>query len=118
VKLELKVGHTYFRLTYADRDMTMPGVEPLVYIGDAEADDGAGPHVFQDTVSYVRFGSRLDLTHDHDEMLVYFISPSEIGSDVVDVQQAAVEVSAAAQRAAALSNPVLPILRDGWRSVP
>ena len=32
-----------------------------MYIGDAD-DDGAGPHVFQDTVSYVRFGSRLDLT--------------------------------------------------------
>jgi len=113
VKLELEVGHTYFRLTYADRDKTMPGVEPLVYIGDADAEDGAGPHVFQDTVSYTRFGSRLELAQDHDEMLVYFVSPREIGSDVVDIHQVATEVSAAALRALALSNPVLQVFRDG-----
>jgi hypothetical protein len=27
------LGRTYFRLTFADRDFTMPGVEPLVYVG-------------------------------------------------------------------------------------
>jgi len=118
VKLELKVGHTYYRLTFSDCDMTMPGVEPLVYIGDADPEDGEVPHIFQDTVSYVRFGSRLDLAQDHDEMLVYSVSPLDVGTGIVDVQQMAIEVSAAAQRAVALNNPVLPILRDGWRSVP
>ena len=29
----LIVGRTYFRLTFADRDLTMPGVEPLVFLG-------------------------------------------------------------------------------------
>jgi hypothetical protein len=117
-KLELKVGHTYYLLTFADRDKTMPGVEPLVYLGDADPSEGVVPHVFQDTVSYVRFGSRLDMKQDHDEVTIYFIPPEDIGSGIVDVQQVAAAVSAAAQRAATLNNPVLPILRDGWRSVP
>ena len=116
--LELKVGHTYYRLTFADSDMTMPGVEPLVYLGDADPSEGVVPHIFQDTVSYVRFGSRLDMKGDHDEVAVYFMPPEDIGSGIVDVQEVAAAVSAAAQRATALNNPVLPILRDGWRSVP
>ena len=116
--LSLQVGHTYYQLTFADRDMTMPGVEPLVYLGDADPTDGEVPHIFQDTVSYVRFGSRLNLSQDHDEITIYFISPNEIGTGIIDVQQVAIEVAAAAQRAEALNNPVLPTLLDNWQSVP
>jgi hypothetical protein len=114
----LEVGCTYYRLTFADRDLTMPGVEPLVYLGDADPENGEVPHIFQDTVSYSRFGSRLELSQDHDEVLVYFVSPKEIGSGILDVQQIASAVAAAAERAAALRNPKLPILRGGWSSVP
>jgi hypothetical protein len=117
-KLELEVGHTYYRVTFADRDMTMPGVEPLVYLGDADPTDGVVPHIFQDTVSYVLHGSRLNLAQDHDDILIYFIPPAEIGSAIVDVRHVAIEVSAAAERAAALHNPVLPVLREGWQSGP
>ena len=115
----LEVGNTYYRLTYADRDLTMPGVEPLVYLGDADPQDGEVPHIFQDTISYVRFGSRLEMGRDHDEVLVYFVSHKEVGSGILNVQQLATAVSAAAQRAAALNNPKLPVLGDeGWVSVP
>jgi hypothetical protein len=48
-------GHTYYRLTFADRDMTMPGVEPLVYIGRHDS-DGEMLHAFQDTMSYTWVG--------------------------------------------------------------
>jgi hypothetical protein len=51
-------------------------------------------------------------------MLIYFIPPGEIGSGIVDVQHLAAEVSAAAQRARVLNNPMLPVLREGWQSVP
>ncbi len=118
MKLDLELGHTYYRLTYADSEMTMPGVEPLVYLGDADPTGGEVPHIFQDTVSYVRFGSRLALSQNHEDILVYFIPPAEIGSGIVDVQHLASEVTAAAQRAIALNNPVLPVLREGWQSVP
>ncbi len=50
---DLTQGKTYYWLTFADPDMTMPGVEPLIYIGHGEKD---GLFCFQDTVSFVRFG--------------------------------------------------------------
>lgn len=109
----LEIGRTYFRLTFADRDLTMPGVEPLVYLGDADSEDDEIPHIFQDTVSYSRFGSRLSMAHDHDEVLCYFVSPQEIGSCILTVEQVASEIAAAAQRAIALNNPVLPVPRRG-----
>lgn len=114
----LEVGHTYYRLTYADRDLTMPGVEPLVYLGDADPEDGEVPHIFQDTVSYSRFGSRLEMSKDHDEVLVYFISPKDVGSSLLSVEQIAAAVATAAARAVALHHPKLPVLRGGWFSVP
>jgi hypothetical protein len=48
-------GQTYYRLTFADPDMTMPGIEPLVYIGRHES-DGKMLHTFQDTISYTWVG--------------------------------------------------------------
>jgi len=85
MKLELEAGRTYYRLTFADRDMTMPGVEPLVYLGDADASESEAPHIFQDTVSYVRFVSRLALSQDHEEISVHLIPHAEIGSSIIDV---------------------------------
>lgn len=113
--LVLEVGRTYFHLTFADPDLTMPGVEPLVYLGDAEPENGEAAHIFQDTVSYSRFGSRLDMAEDHDEVTIYFIPRRDIGSAIVDVEHVAREVEAAASRAKALKNPRLRVLRDGWR---
>ena len=107
----LEIGHTYFRLTFADRDLTMPGIEPLVYLGDADPEGDEIPHIFQDTVSYSRFGSRLNMAHDHEDILCYFVSPKEIGSCIFSVQQVAGEIAAAAQRATVLNNPVLPVPR-------
>jgi hypothetical protein len=109
----LEVGHTYYRLTFADRDLTMPGVEPLVYLGDAAPEGDVVPHIFQDTVSYSRFGSRLRMAQDHDEVLCYFVPPAEIGSCILTVQQVATEVAAAAHRAATLHNPIIPPPREG-----
>jgi hypothetical protein len=48
-------GRTYYRLTFADPNMTMPGVEPLVYIGRHDS-DGKMLHTFQDTISYTWVG--------------------------------------------------------------
>jgi hypothetical protein len=58
---ELEVGRAYFRVTYADPSLTVPGVEPMIFIGvnALRSDIGVpGPvYTFQDTVSYSRFGS-------------------------------------------------------------
>ena len=47
----LIVGRTYFRLTFADRDLTMPGVEPLIFLGEVMDDGGTRGFAFQDTAS-------------------------------------------------------------------
>jgi hypothetical protein len=93
----------------------MPGVEPLVFLGHVQCDGGGDTYAFQDTVSYVRFGSRLDLTQDNDEITVYFLSEPDVRS-LEDVNGVAKAVVAAAERAASLNHPVLKVLRDGWQS--
>lgn len=112
----LVVGRTYYRLTFADSDLTMPGVEPLVFLGEVTLDDGIHAFAFQDTVSYVRFGSRLQLTEDNDEILLYFIPDDDIGTSICDIATVVGEISAAGSRAEAMNHPVLPVLGTGWQS--
>ena len=105
---DLARGRTYFRVTYADRGLTMPTVEPLVYIGDVELAEGGLHHAFQDTVSYSMYGSRLQPgAVDRDDLEVYFIPPEEIGVDVVDLSALAQKITASLDRARALDWPLL-----------
>lgn len=111
----LIIGRTYHQLTFADPDRTMPGVEPLVFLGHVDLDDGGSAFAFQDTVSDTRFGSRLELKQDHDEIAVCFLSEQDVSSleDIVGIAKAVAE---AAQRAVSLGHSVLKVLRDGWQS--
>ena len=36
---DLKAGSAYYRVTYADSNLTIPGVEPMIYVGTNIADD-------------------------------------------------------------------------------
>lgn len=112
----LDVGRTYYRLTFADRDLTMPAIEALVYIGELEADNGRHMHAFQDTLSYVRFGAHLDLGEDDEEICVYLIDGADIGLRVLEIEALADEILAAALRARNLGHPTLTVLRHGWDS--
>lgn len=111
----LVAGRTYFRLTFADADLTMPGVQPLVFLGEAADDSGDRGFVFQDTVSYVRFGSGLEGDEQHEEICLYFMSDEDARS-LADIRQLASEVAEAARRAESLDFPTLSILRAGWQS--
>lgn len=113
----LVVGRTYFQLTFADPGMTMPGVEPLVFIGRVELEEGSDAFAFQDSVSYMRFGSRLELKTDHEEITVYFLPTQDVGG-LMDVHGISRAVAEAAARAHSLNYPTLPVLREGWVSVP
>lgn len=57
---ELRVGAIYFAVNYFDRELLIPGIEPVVYIGkDLEPGD-SGQVYFQDLDSYrdgVRYGA-------------------------------------------------------------
>jgi hypothetical protein len=63
---DLKVGRAYYRVTYADPALTIPGVEPMIYVGTNIADDDASETViyyFQDTISHSWRGSVTDDEH-------------------------------------------------------
>lgn len=61
---DLKVGCVYYRITYADPQLTVPAVEPIVFIGtgafDFRARSREPVYTFQDTVSFSRSGSAVD----------------------------------------------------------
>jgi len=59
---ELQEGRTYFSLTYADEDMLIPILTPLVFVGRNLA-DGQAALYFQDIDSY-RQGIRIDSTDE------------------------------------------------------
>lgn len=103
---ELAPGRTYFRLSYADRDLTMPAVEPIVYLSEVTDDDGKHGYVFQDTASYVRFGSGLEGDEQDEEIGLYFVPDDDLGT-ISNLAEVAEEVTAASQRAASLGNPSL-----------
>ena len=111
----LVAGRTFFRLTFADRDLTMPGVEPLVFLGEVTDEGGTQGFVFQDTVSYVRFGSGLEGEEQHEEIVLYFMPEADIGA-MHDVEELAAEVLESSRRAVAAGHPKLQVLRTGWHS--
>lgn len=107
----LTTGRTYFRLTFADRDLTMPGVEPVVYLGQVTDDGGTSGFVFQDTVSYVQHGSGLEGEEQHEDIVMYFMPESEVGA-LYDLEELAAEVAESARRGASLSYPQLKPLKS------
>jgi len=107
----LVTGRTYFRLTYADRELTMPGVEPLVFVGEVMDVGGSRGFAFQDTTSYVHHGSGLEGEEQHEDIVLYFLPESELGA-LYDIEELATEVAGSAQRAVALNHPALEVRRN------
>src|SRR4051812_35379542 len=100
----LVIGSTYFRLTFADPGLTMPGVEPLVFLGQVTAEDSASGFVFQDTLSYVHYGSGLEGEEQHEDIVMYFLPEQEIGA-LYDIGELAEEISESAKRARSANYP-------------
>ena len=64
---DLKTGGAYYRLTFADTELTIPGVQPMIYIGAnvfPDDDPASTVHYFQDTTSYSWRGPAIDAAHD------------------------------------------------------
>ena len=107
----LVIGRTYFRLTFADRELTIPGVEPLVFLGEVTEESGTNGFVFQDTASFVHYGSGLEGEEQHEDIVLYFMPETEVGA-LYDVEELAGEVSESAKRAATLNYPHLKALNQ------
>src|SRR4051812_18060089 len=95
-------GRTYYRLTFSDPDLTMPGVEPLVFLKQATDEDGTSGFVFQDTISFVMHGSGLEGEEQHEDITMYFMEEEMVRS-LYGVEELAEEVSQAAQRSVTLN---------------
>jgi hypothetical protein len=109
----LVTGSTYYRLTYADPGMTMPGVRPIVFLGtNIFPDDAASPEItyyFQDTVSFQLHGSAADPTCGG-ECNVFPEKEADLGS-VFDLPGLVHELNAALERAQKLA----PSRLEQWR---
>src|SRR5438552_11760145 len=95
----LVIGRTYYLVTFADVQQTMPGIEPKVYIGVdvlGRQEDGAAPkYYFQDAPSFSLFGPATDEHapvslegEDQNEKPQYYVSAHEareIGWTIVDL---------------------------------
>jgi hypothetical protein len=103
---ELVIGRTYFSLTFADFDLTIPGVQPLIFLGEVQEEGGAQGFVFQDTASYVTHGSGLEGDEQHEDIVLYFMPESEVGT-LYDLEELAAEVAESARRARSLNYPTL-----------
>jgi hypothetical protein len=93
---ELQVGAAYYQVTFADRALTIPSVEALIYVGVNVFDSdvyASGPmHTFQDTLSYYRFGLFTEYQGSddlHDEGLVTYSYTAEQLQELTDLAGAA-----------------------------
>ena len=105
--MELEYGQTYYQVTYADRDFIMPGLTPMVYVGENILDgDVSGIHYFQDTVSVMKYGLVGDV-EDTSECCVSSFQLEELGHSIVSIDDAVKIVASAAEKAKRLGYPKL-----------
>ena len=103
---ELEVGRAYFRVTYADPSLTIPGVEPLIFIGvnvlQADSRSPAPVYAFQDPVSFSRFGNAAaykgPANLSDEGARTYAFTAAEV-SELVDLPGAAEALNDAVERA-------------------
>jgi hypothetical protein len=104
---DLNAGSAYYRLTYADPDRTIPGVQPMIYVGSnifPDDDPAAVTYYFQDTVSHFQRGPVTDAAHDsrHPEIeaVVFTHTEREVQRDVFTLVEVVAALTEAQKRAA------------------
>lgn len=103
---DLKAGSAYYRVTYADNELTIPRVEPMIYIGTNIGDDDDPATVvyyFQDTVSHLWRGPVMDAGHHSKhpqiETLVFPHTEEEVQRDVLTLAEVQAALTEAQERA-------------------
>ena|SRR5271170_5692003 len=99
-------GTAYYRLTFADANRTIPGVQPMIYVGvNIFPDDDPTERVFyfQDTVSHLWRGPVTSATHDscHTEIEagVFPHTERELQSEILTLEEIIAALSDAHRRA-------------------
>ena len=116
--MKLEIGTTYYHLTYADPGLSMPGIEPLVYIGKEILDDSdPDTHQFQDTISFVRFGRLGEGRKDAEDIYTFTHHEKEIGNSIITLEMVAEEIPKALSRFNSLDKPKLQKATGKWVTI-
>ena len=113
-------GNTYYKVTFADPNLTMPCIEPLVYIGkntyyEIEGKD-VDTHQFQDTISYQKYGIITE-AKNKDDCWVEIFEQEKIGKSLVDLEGAIEILKSSLQLSQKLGEPKLKISNGNWITV-
>ena len=102
---DLSAGTAYYRVTYARVDRTIPGVQPMIYVGAnifPDDDPASVTYYFQDTVSYFNRGPVTDPVHDSKdpeiETLVFPHTEREVQLGVFTLTEAIAALTDAQKR--------------------
>jgi hypothetical protein len=100
-----KVGVPYFRLTWSDPGLTIPGVEPFIFVGINIGDDDVPEkpqYYFQDTLSHSWCGSIANPTamrsHEDIEPHVVSCGEEELDSGFTTLDEVVDQLRAAQER--------------------
>jgi hypothetical protein len=103
---DLKAGCAYYQVTYADPDLTIPGVKPTIYVGaniSPDDDPASVIYYFQDTVSHSWRGPVTDAaygsTHPEIEGAVFPHTEREVQREVFTLAEVIAKLTEAQRRA-------------------
>jgi len=103
----LTVGTPYYRVTYADATRTIPGVQPMIYVGVnifSDDDPDTAVYYFQDTVSYALMGSIASAEHETEhsdvEVQVFPHTEADVDTEVMTLPEVVAALADALKRAA------------------
>ena len=103
---DLKAGCAYYRVTYADRDLTIPNVVAMIYVGSnifPYEDPASVIYYFQDTISHAQRGPVTDAAYDsiqpEIEASVFPHTELEVQRDVPTLAEVTATLTEAQRRA-------------------
>ena len=88
--MKFEIGRTYYAITFADPNFTMPGIEPFVFLGknafmEIEG-DSSDTWQFQDALSYSWEGPIWD-ANDQLRCDIRLFKEKELGESIVTLEQ-------------------------------
>jgi len=107
--VSLKIGNTYYRITYADPGLTMPGIKPVIYIGENILEGQEEDlHYFQDTASFIKYGiaTKAQL-FESINCSVISCNKSEIEISIVELEQLPEIINTCINNSKRLNHPKL-----------
>ena len=112
--MNLEHGTTYYQVTYADLKLTMPGLTPMVYIGENIFNNETElTYYFQDTVSVLIFGLVGEAKNTTDCRISSF-PKDEIGTCIVNIDEASKLVALSAKKYKELGFPKIQKASSDW----